>query len=117
MDIGRFDTALDIGEDTDLIWRAALHKKLIKLSNNGHSVIRSIHSEHSRDRASAIDKARYQFYQIWHERIKSLPISDDAQSRVTNAYYYYKWRASIPQSSWLYQSLGYIKYQWSKGLN
>ena len=87
--IGGFDSALETGEDTDLIWRLALHTSLVPGDLTGRVACRRIHGANIILNEEAMFHGRRVFYTKWNRRSDSLPISDRAKKILRKKYLYY----------------------------
>ena len=105
LESGLFDEGLDVGEDTDLIWRLS---KLIKLhpQNTKEAIaIRRVHQSNYQRETS--DRAA--FYYKWLTE-PPYPLSERAQKRVFYAYQKYN---SSKDNSKLYERFRYIRWKLS----
>ena len=71
IDIGGFDTILDIGEDTDLIWRLAHKYRLSSTHYCDPVAARRVHGQNSYSNLRSLNTGRYLFYKKWNRLIHS----------------------------------------------
>jgi glycosyltransferase involved in cell wall biosynthesis len=82
IDVGGFDTLLDIGEDTDLIWRLANKFQLSSTHNSAPVAVRRVHGQNSYSDIDSLNGGRYLFYNKWNRIIHSTKANAAARNKI-----------------------------------
>ena len=88
--IGLFDESLEIGEDSDLIWRLAHQFEMQYAGTNEFLATRRVHSNNTYQDQKRLNSGRYQFYKKWNKLIAKYQLDDIAKNRISKSYNYYK---------------------------
>lgn len=89
--IDLFDTTLNIGEDTDLIWRLLMTGHILKFGGAHHPVAkRRVHSKNTYQDANLLNTGRLVFYRKWNHLLDQLHVSPAAKKRITTSLKYYQ---------------------------
>ena len=84
-----FDQTLNIGEDTDFIWRAARELSLIGI-NSTPKVIRRVHGNNTMFNSEKLLRGKYRFYQKWLTSFDQYDLTDEEKRKIISSYAYYK---------------------------
>jgi len=108
--VGLFDTDLEVGEDTDLIWRLAGASQLIGIPSSASVVIRSVHPGNTFQKHNQRYRDQMKYYTKWKSLIPTLNVSAIAKTRITHAERYYRYRVACEQSPLILRPLVSLKY-------
>lgn len=111
IEIGGFDTSMDIGEDTDLLWRLSHRYELRSDNMPSPSAIRRVHDHNSYSDEDRLIRGRFLFYKKWKNQ-SEIALSPKAKKRITDAYWYYHPKVNTIENKWL-KSLVRRYYRWT----
>lgn len=86
--IGGFDESLDIGEDTDLIWRLADRFNLYKEKRLKAGAIRRIHGNNTAF-IPELHHYKYLFYKKWKDYIRTTHANSNSRKKIFKSYLYF----------------------------
>lgn len=100
--VGGFDESLNIGEDTDLIWRLADQFCLQPSGYNAPVAIRRVHGDNTFHNVDQLQEGRFLFYKKWRTYKPHTPLSHSAKRKIFKSYLAY--HPEIRKSSSLIRS-------------
>lgn len=89
LDIDGFDESLELGEDTDLIWRLADRYCLRPSGRTQPVAIRRVHSENSFHNSHQLNESRHLFYKKWRHQRTTHSLSTAARRKLLKSYLAY----------------------------
>jgi glycosyltransferase involved in cell wall biosynthesis len=84
-----FDQTLNIGEDTDFIWRAARELSLVGIDSTPKA-IRRVHGNNTLFNPEKLMNGKFRFYQKWLTSFDQYDLSGEEKRKIISSYAYYK---------------------------
>lgn len=88
-EVGYFDEDLNIGEDTDFIWRLASISKLRYIPTDTPKIIRVVHDQNTYQDEEKANQARRIFYAKWIKEMNNYDLTPSAKNRIKESHLHY----------------------------
>lgn len=106
--VGLFDESLQVGEDTDFIWRIAAQCRLTSQDADEPVAVRRVHGQNSYFDEQLISSQRFIFYNKWLTLVREYSINSKSFDKILKSYLAYHplvINATNPLSRWWIKKL------------